>query len=107
VFFRELPGMRPNDGPPGTLGVALTPGRSAAVDRDDIPLGAPLWVETTDPVDGTALDRLVLAQDTGGAITGPLRADLFFGWGAAAEARAGKARQPGRLFLLLPRPPST
>lgn len=104
VFFRELPALRADEGPLGALGVPLTPGRSIAVDRRHIPLGLPVWVDTTDPLDGAPLRRLMLAQDVGGAIKGPVRADLFFGWGAEAEARAGRMRQPGRLFVLLPRP---
>jgi membrane-bound lytic murein transglycosylase A len=103
VFFRELPGTGPQEGPPGSLGAGLTPGRSVAVDRGFIPLGAPLWIDTTDPLDGAPLQRLMVAQDTGGAIKGPVRADIFWGWGPDAEARAGKARQQGRDFLLLPR----
>ena len=82
----------------------MTPGRSIAVDRRYIPLGLPVWVDTTDPLDGSPLQRLMLAQDVGGAIRGPVRGDVFFGWGAEAEARAGRMRQPGRLFVLLPRP---
>jgi membrane-bound lytic murein transglycosylase A len=103
VFFRELTATRPDQGPPGSLGAGLTPGRSAAVDRAFLPLGAPLWIDTTDPLDGTRLQRLLVAQDTGGAIKGPIRADVFWGWGPQAEARAGKMRQQGRAFLLLPR----
>ncbi len=103
VFFRELPNSDPNEGPPGALGAALTPGRSIAVDRAFIPLGAPVWIATTDPLDGSALERLMVAQDLGGAIRGPVRADLFFGWDAAAAERAGKMRQTGREFVLLPK----
>jgi membrane-bound lytic murein transglycosylase A len=103
VFFRELAGTRPDQGPPGSLGAGLTPGRSAAVDRAFLPLGAPLWIDTTDPLDGSRLQRLLVAQDTGGAIKGPVRADVFWGWGPQAEARAGKMRQQGRAFVLLPR----
>jgi membrane-bound lytic murein transglycosylase A len=86
------------------LGVPLTPGRSIAVDRSFIPLGAPVFVATTDPVSGDTLQRLMLAQDVGGAIRGPVRADLFFGWGHDAEDRAGRMRQQGTEYLLLPRP---
>jgi membrane-bound lytic murein transglycosylase A len=78
--------------------------RSIAVDRAHIPLGTPLWLDTNDPLaPETPLRRLVMAQDTGGAIRGPTRADLFFGWGAEAEERAGRMRQPGSLYVLLPR----
>jgi membrane-bound lytic murein transglycosylase A len=103
VFFRELTGTRPDEGPPGALGAALTPGRSLAVDRAYLPLGAPVFVDTTDPLDGTAWRHLGMAQDLGGAIKGAVRADIFFGWGADAEARAGQMRGHGRAFVLLPR----
>ena len=95
VFFRELTGTRADQGPPGAMGASLTPGRSAAVERSYIPMGAPL--------DGSAWQHLLIAQDTGGAIKGPVRADIFFGWGADAEARAGKMRGQGRAFILLPK----
>lgn len=104
VFFRERPELRADEGPIGALGAPLTPGRSLAVDRRYIPLGSPVWVDTADPLDGAPLQRLMLAQDVGGAIRGPVRGDVFFGWGARAEAKAGRMRQPGRLFVLLPRP---
>jgi membrane-bound lytic murein transglycosylase A len=106
VFFREVTGLKPDDGPPGAMGAQLTPGRSVAVDRGFIPLGAPLFIDTTDPLDGHAFQRLMVAQDTGGAIKGPVRADIFYGWGADAEARAGRMRGQGRAFVLLPRPPA-
>ncbi len=104
VFFREVDGVGPDQGPPGAMGgLALTPGRSIAVDRGYLPLGAPVWVDTTDPVDGAPLQRLMLAQDLGGAIRGAVRADIFFGWGPEAEARAGRMRQKGRQYVLLPK----
>lgn len=104
VFFREVRGIAPDQGPPGNMGVPLTPLRSVAVDRAHIPLGTPVWVDTNDAlVPATAMRRLLLAQDVGGAIRGPTRADLFYGWGPDAEARAGKMRQPGSLYVLLPR----
>jgi membrane-bound lytic murein transglycosylase A len=103
VFFRELPNVDPNQGPPGALGVPLTPGRSIAVDRSFIPLGAPVWIDTTDPLDGSALQRLMVAQDLGGAIRGAVRADLFFGWDAEAAERAGKMRQKGQEYIFLPK----
>ena len=81
----------------------LTPGRSLAVDRRFVPLGTPVFIDTTDPVDGLAMRRLMLAQDTGGAIRGALRGDVFFGWGPDAERSAGLMRQTGRMWLLLPR----
>jgi len=104
VFFREVEGLAPDQGPPGTQGVPLTPARAVAVDRGHIPLGTPLWLDSNDPLAPAApLRRLVVAQDTGGAIRGPTRADVFFGWGAEAEERAGRMRQPGSLYVLLPR----
>ena len=97
VFFREMSG----DGPLGAEGVVLTPGRSLAVDRDFIPMGAPLFLVLGDA--GEALERLAIAQDTGGAISGPVRGDLFWGFGAEAASRAGAMRARGRYYLLLPR----
>ena len=104
VFFRQLTGLSAEDGPIGALGAPLTPGRSIAIDPAHVPLGLPIWVDTTDPLDGSPLRRLMLAQDTGGAIKGPVRGDIFFGWGSKAESRAGAMKQSGRLYLLLPRP---
>jgi membrane-bound lytic murein transglycosylase A len=104
VFFRELASTPPDQGPPGALGVALTPARSVAIDRQFVPLGAPLWIDTTDPLDGSKVQRLTLAQDLGGAIRGPVRADIFWGWGPEADARAGRMRQSGSAYALLPRP---
>jgi membrane-bound lytic murein transglycosylase A len=97
VFFREMNG----DGPIGAEGVVLTPGRSLAVDRNFIPLGAPLFLATSDH--DAALRRLVVAQDTGGAIGGPVRGDVFWGFGEEAEARAGVMRARGLYYLLLPK----
>ena len=68
-----------------------------------LPMGVPIYIESTDPLTNAPMDRLTLAQDTGSAIKGALRGDLFFGWGSEAEARAGRMRQPGRAWLLLPR----
>jgi len=98
VFFRELPGADPI----GSQGVPLTAGRSLAVDAAFLPLGAPIFIETTDGRDA-ALRRLMVAQDTGGAIKGPLRADVYWGGGPQSEALAGPMKSPGRLFLLLPK----
>ncbi len=100
VFFRELPA---SDGPIGSLGAPLSAEFSIAVDRRYIPLGAPVWLRSTDPVDGAPIERLTLAQDTGGAIRGAVRADLFWGLGPAAGERAGRMRQQGSLWLLWPR----
>jgi len=104
VFFKVTPELAAADGPPGALGVSLTPGHSIAVDRRYLPLGAPVWLSTTDPVTHAALDRMVVAQDLGSAITGPLRADLFFGTGAQASKGAGAMNAAGELYVLLPRP---
>jgi membrane-bound lytic murein transglycosylase A len=97
IFFQEMPG----DGPVGTEGVPLTPGRSLAVDPAFLPLGAPVYLDTFDPK-GSPLRRLMLAQDTGSAIKGPLRGDVYWGSGALAEASAGAMKSPGRFYLLLP-----
>ena len=105
VFFRSLDALRPDQGPPGALGVDLQPMRSLAVDRRYLPLSAPVWVDTTRP-DGQALQRLMLAQDLGTDIEGPARADIFFGWGADAARMAGTIHAGGRLVVLLPRPPA-
>lgn len=100
VFFRELP---PGGGPTGALGVPLSAEYSVAVDRRYVPLGAPVYLATTFPLSTDVLERLVIAQDTGGAIRGAVRADLFWGSGAEAGARAGGMRQQGRMWLLWPR----
>jgi membrane-bound lytic murein transglycosylase A len=105
VFFREVNNLRPDEGPPGALGVPLTPGRSIAIDRGFLPMGAPVYVATTDPVSREPLQRLTVAQDVGGAIRGPVRADIFFGWGHDAEDRAGRMREHGTEYVLLPKPP--
>lgn len=99
IFFREIEG----DGPIGAEGVALTPGRSLAVDPEFLPYGMPLYLDTHYPDSARPLQRLMLAQDTGSAIKGPLRADFFWGAGEAAFEQAGRMKQQGRLFLLLPR----
>jgi membrane-bound lytic murein transglycosylase A len=105
VFFRKLSG----DGPIGAQGVVLTPGRSLAVDRAFLPLGAPVWLETTRPgvrgiePDSLPYRRLMVAQDTGGAIRGVVRGDVFWGTGRYAEDMAGHMKQRGHYFVLLPR----
>jgi membrane-bound lytic murein transglycosylase A len=92
------------DGPTGALNVALTPRRSIAVDRNVIPLGAPVWLQTTLPNETQSpFNKLMLAQDTGGAIKGHVRADVFWGRGDEAEKMAGLMKQQGRLFVLLPK----
>ena len=100
VFFRELPAS--NGGPVGALGVPLSEGRSIAVDPRYVPLGAPVFLSTTHPLSTTPLQRLVLAQDTGGAIKGVVRADFFWGFGAEAGRVAGRMRQQGSMWVLLP-----
>jgi len=108
VFFRELPPPREVDeGPPGALGVPLTPTRSAAIDPKALPLGTMLYVSTKHPGREGALERTVVAQDTGGAIRGPVRADFFWGFdavdGQSAADLAGRMRSSGRLWLFWPR----
>lgn len=111
VFFKETPLGNPADGPRGAESVALTPGRSIAVDAAYVPLGAPVFLATTLPASEAPLQRLVIAQDTGGAIRGAPRADFFWGTGEQAREMAGKMRQTGEMWLLwprgleLPRPP--
>jgi membrane-bound lytic murein transglycosylase A len=101
VFFRELP--RSDGGPLGALGVPLTPERSMAIDPRAVPLGAPVFLATTRPNSTVPLARLMMAQDTGGAIRGNVRADFFWGFGAEAGREAGRMRQTGRMWVLLPR----
>jgi membrane-bound lytic murein transglycosylase A len=104
VFFERGEG----EGPVGTEGVVLTPGRSLAVDTAFLPLGLPLWLAGTVPSPAAAapdraLRRLLVAQDTGGAIRGPVRGDVFWGHGEEAAAVAGRMKNPGRLWALLPK----
>ncbi len=100
VFFRELPAGLP--GPIGALGVPLTPRRSVAVDQRIVPLGAPVFISTTYPLTDEPLNRLMLAQDTGGAIRGAVRADFFWGFGDDAAREAGRMKQALRMWVLLP-----
>lgn len=100
VFFREVPNSK--DGPVGALGVPLTPERSIAVDPRSVPLGTPVFMATTRPNSAQPMNRLVMAQDTGGAIKGAVRADYFWGFGKEPGEQAGKMKQAGRLWLLLP-----
>ena len=111
VFFREevladevsgQPGQG-TAGPRGGQGVPLTAGRSVAVDVTAVPYGTPLWLDTTEPLSATPLRRLVMAQDTGGAITGAVRVDYFWGTGEAAEQQAGRMKQPVKVWALWPR----
>ena len=102
VFFKEeaLPAENP-PGPKGAQGVPLTAGRSIAVDRSSIPYGTPVWLRSQGPV--TSLDKLVLAQDTGTAIVGAVRADYYAGSGPAAGELAGRMKQPLQLWVLWPK----
>ncbi|MDE1167913.1 MAG: murein transglycosylase A [Pseudomonas sp.] len=100
VFFSTRPDS--NEGPRGSLNVPLTTGYSVAIDRKVIPLGSLLWLSTTRP-DGTPINRPVAAQDTGGAIAGEVRADLFWGTGDAAGELAGNMKQSGQIWLLWPK----
>jgi len=109
VFFRELPKPPAGsidaaiDGPLGSLGVPLLAERTIAVDARYVPLGSPVFLATTRPSSSAPLTRLVLAQDTGGAIRGPVRADFFWGFGTQAGREAGRMRQEGRMWLLWPK----
>jgi len=109
VFFREVPPPPAGsleaaiDGPIGSLGVPLLAGRAIAVDPRAIPLGAPVFLATSNATADDPLARLVLAQDTGGAIRGPIRADFFWGFGDEAGEEAGRMRQQGELWLLWPK----
>ena len=99
VFFRELDG----EGPVGGEGVPLTPKRSLAIDRSLIPYGVPVWLEAEAPAqNGSIINRLMVTQDTGGAIRGPVRGDFFWGYGADAEAQAGVMKSKGRYWFLMP-----
>jgi membrane-bound lytic murein transglycosylase A len=102
VFFETLPGSPATA--PGALGIPLLAERSIAVDTRTIPLGAPVFLSTTRPSSKEPLQRLVVAHDTGGAIRGAVRADFFWGQGEAAGALAGRMKQKGKMWVLLPRP---
>jgi membrane-bound lytic murein transglycosylase A len=107
VFFRELKG----EGPLGGEGVALTPERSLAIDRSLLPYGMPVWLAAEHPAaaqddkDAPKIQRLMIAQDTGGAIRGPVRGDVFWGHGTHAEDMAGVMKSKGRYWILLPKKP--
>jgi membrane-bound lytic murein transglycosylase A len=103
VFFREEALPDPQVGPRGAQGVPLTPGRSIAVDPLAIPYGTPVWLDTTEPLSARPLRRLTMAQDTGSAIVGAVRADYFWGWGEQAQQQAGRMRQSLKLWVLWPR----
>lgn len=113
VFFRLLTVENPGLGPLGSEGVQLTPGRSLAVDRRFHPMGAPVWVgidgEKQDEAQGEESDapplhRLFIAQDSGGAISGPVRGDIFFGAGDEAGDEAGAFNRQGEMYVLIPAP---
>lgn len=103
IFFKEEKVIDPSIGPKGAMGVPLTPQRSIAVDPQFIPLGAPVFLSATLPSSKTPLRRLVMAQDTGSAIKNPVRADFFWGFGAAAGEQAGRMKQRGEMWVLLPK----
>lgn len=101
VFFRKLPNDLP--GPIGALGVSIEAERSVAIDPKFIPLGAPVFLSTTQPNTSEPLERLMVAQDTGGAIRGGVRADFYWGSGDEAGRKAGSMKQQGKIWTLLPR----
>lgn len=103
VFFKEEKITDPTVGPKGALGVPLTPQRSIAVDPQFVPLGAPVYLATSQPNSDVALQRLMMAQDTGGAIKGAVRADYFWGFGSEAGEKAGRMKQRGAMWVLLPK----
>jgi len=103
IFFREEEISDPSVGPKGAMGLPLTPERSIAVDPAYIPLGAPVFLATTQPGSKSPLQRLVMAQDTGSAIKSPVRADFFWGFGAQAGETAGRMKQRGSMWVLLPK----
>lgn len=103
VYLRPFGYLPNNEGSPGALGVPLTALHSIAVDRQALPLGAPVFVATTNPITSAPLDLLTVAQDTGAGLAGPDQADIFFGAGKDAEQVAGAMHQSGKLYVLLPR----
>jgi membrane-bound lytic murein transglycosylase A len=99
VFFREIDDVPADKGPLGAMNRSVTPMRTVAVDPAFTPLGAPVWIEKG----GKApMRRLMVAQDTGSAIKGAQRADIFYGTGASAGRKAGRVRDRGRMVVLLP-----
>jgi membrane-bound lytic murein transglycosylase A len=99
VFFRKIGDLDPGEGPIGAMGRSITTLRSIAVDPAHVPLGAPVWIEKAG---AEPMQRLMIAQDTGGAIKGAQRADIFFGTGRAAGLAAGQIKDGGRMVVLLP-----
>jgi len=104
VFFREERIPDPGVGPKGALGVPLTPARSVAIDPTLLPLGAPVYLATTESASEVPMQRLMMGQDTGGAIRGAVRADFFYGFGDDAMEKAGRMKQRGQLWVLMPKP---
>ena len=103
---RELKGgeaLADTSGPVGALGVPLTSERSIAVDPDEIPLGAPVFLSTTQPLSNQPLQRLMVAQDTGSAVKGAVRADFYWGHGDAAGEAASRMKQRGEMWVLMPK----
>ena len=98
---RELPQGLP--GPIGALGVPISSERSVAIDRKYIPLGAPVFLSTTEPNSDVSLNKLMMAQDTGGAINGGVRADFYWGQGRIPGSKAGSMKQSGEIWVLLPK----
>ncbi len=103
VFFKEEKLIDPSRGPDGALGVPLTEKRSIAIDTQFLPLGAPVFISTTQPNSDLPVKRLMMAQDTGGAIRGAVRADFFWGFGTQAGEMAGRMKQRGMLWVLWPK----
>lgn len=112
IFFREREKNKDEIGPRGAIDVPLTPGHSIAVDPRYIPLGAPLWLDTTFPrgpkerrenKEPIPLRRMLIAQDTGGAVKGTVRGDVYWGTGEEALTMAGHMKEQGRYFLLMPK----
>jgi membrane-bound lytic murein transglycosylase A len=102
VFFFEEPVTNPELGPKGAYGIALAPRRSIAVDASFVPLGTPVFLSTTWPASNKPLQRIVFAQDTGAAIRGGARADLYWGYGEEAAQQAGRMKQRGQMWVLWP-----
>ncbi|WP_376097652.1 MltA domain-containing protein [Roseomonas sp. CCTCC AB2023176] len=106
VFFRWRDDLPLSDGPAGAMGIPLVPLRNVAVDRAFTPLGLPVWIATRHPLTGRPLERLMVAADTGGAIKGRARVDIFWGWDGNAEAGAGRMRDAVQVWVLRPRNPN-
>lgn len=104
IFFKEERLPDPRVGPKGAMGVPLTPARSVAIDPKFIPLGAPIFLSTTEAASDVPMQRLMMGQDTGGAIRGAVRADFFYGFGSEAGEKAGRMKQRGQVWVLMPKP---